>query len=79
MTLPRTAAEVLSDHVVFEIESMDVETITSGQMSYDLRRLRAHELIEHTRHVPLHRHRHRPTPRRLPHPRPRPHLARRTR
>ena len=50
-------------------------TVTAGQITYDLRRLRSHQLIERdSPHPPLPRHRHRPAHRHDPdpHPRPRP-------
>jgi hypothetical protein len=48
----------------------DPSTMTSGQMSYDLRRLRLHGIIE--RIPPLPAHPRRPPPRDVPHPPPQP-------
>ena len=56
------------------------EDITAGKMTYDLRRLRAHGLIDaHPPHPPLPDHRYRPAARPAVHPRPRPPPAHRAR
>jgi hypothetical protein len=63
MTVPRSVADVLADHVTLEVESIDrmycnlrthlapllgttADTMTAGQLSYHLRRLRHHRLVE---------------------------------
>src|SRR5664279_5452230 len=52
---------------------LDPSLMTQGRMSYDLRRLRLHGLIERIPgHPPLHHHQPRPTHSDLPHPRPQP-------
>ena len=53
------------------------DLMTSGQITYDLRRLRLHGLIEHPAHLPLPRHRHRHALSAVPHPHPRPAAAHR--
>ena len=54
--------------------------VTAGQITYDLRRLRSHHLIERVPpHPPLPGHRYRPAHRHVPHPGTRPHPAHRPR
>ena len=55
------------------------EDMTSGQITYDLRRLRLHGLIDRIPHPPLPRHRPRAAARVVPHPGPHPPVAHRAR